>query len=159
MSVDDFRRSFVRAQLESEAYQYAASGNPVHVWRAYFAARTGAHEIPPWILEYFEKSAKALEPIFTRKYDKGEIVDPSEITDALGLTGQAGGGKGPVKQAQARSRRLAMVQTWHALKKKNAGEWTDARCTKHVADHFGVDDSTVRKALRKHQAETSPVSA
>ena len=106
------------------------------------------------MLEYFEQSAKKLEPIFTRKYDKGEIVDPSEITDALGLTGQVGGGKGPVKQAQAHSRRLAMVHTWHAFKKKNGPAWTDARCTKHVADHFGVDDSTVRKALKKHRAET-----
>ena len=65
----------------------------------------------------------------------------------------ASGGDGPVKRAQARSRGLAMAKTWHALKKKNA-PWTDARCTKHVADHFGVDDSTVRKALRKHRAET-----
>ena len=155
MSVDgDVRRIFGRIQLEREAYQYADSSNPVHVWRAYLAARKGGHEIPPWILDYFEQSARALEPIFTRKYDKGEVVDPTELTDALGLTGQAGGGRGPVKQAQARSRRLAMVQLWHALKKQNAGEWPDARCTKNVAEHFGVDDSTVRKALKEHRAET-----
>ena len=153
MSVnDDVRRILGRIQLEREAYQYADSSNSVHIWRAYLAARTGGHEIPPWIMEYFEQSARELEPIFTRKYDKGELVDPSEITDALGLTGLAGGGKGAVKQAQARSRGLAMVHTWHALKKKNAGEWTDARCTQHVAVHFGVDDSTVRKALKKHTA-------
>jgi hypothetical protein len=155
VSVDsDVRRIFGRVQLEREAYQYADSSNPVHVWRAYLAARTGGHEIPPWVLEYFEQSAQNLEPIFTRKYDKGQKVDPSEITDALGLTGQAGGGDGPVRQAQTQSRGLTMVQSWHALKKINAGEWTDARCTKQIADHFGVDDSTVRKALRKHRAET-----
>lgn len=155
MSVrDDTLRILGGLQLEREAYQYATSGNPVHVWRSYLAARKSGHAIPPWILEYFEQSAQKLEPIFIRKYDQGETVDPSEITDALGLTGQAGGGRGPVRQAQAQSRRLAMVQLWHALKKKNAGEWIDAQCTKHVADHFGVDDSTVRKALKEHRAET-----
>ena len=151
---DDARRIFGRIGLRDEAYQYADSGNPVHVWRAYLFARKGGHPIPPWVLEYFEQSAQKLEPIFTRKYDKGEIVDPSEMTDALGLTGHAGGGKGPVKQAQARSRGLAMVKSWHAFKKKNAGKWTDTQCTKRVADDFGVDDSTVRRALKKHRAET-----
>ena len=53
-----------------------------------------------------------------------------------------------------RSRGLAMVKSWHAFKKKNAGKWTDAQCTKRVADDFGVDDSTVRRALKKHRAET-----
>ncbi len=155
MSVGDkYRRSLSGVQLEREAYQYADSGNPVHVWRAYLAARKGGYPIPPWIMEYFEQSALALEPIFTRKYAQGETVEPRDITDALELTGLAGGGDGPVKQAQSRSRGLAMAQLWHDLKKKNAGEWTDAQCTDHVADHFGVDDSTVRKALRKHRAET-----
>ena len=151
---DKVDRIFGGIGLERETYQYAISGNPVHVWRAYLFARKGGHPIPPWVLEYFEQSALALDPIFTRTYDKGETVDPSELTDALGLTGHAGGGKGPVKKAQAQSRRLAMVQTWHAFKKQNAGERSDSQCTKHVADHFGVDDSTVRKALKEHRAET-----
>ncbi len=152
MSVDDdVRRTFGGIQLEREAYQFAASGNPVHVWRAYLAARKGAHPIPPWILQYFEQSAQALEPIFTKK---GETVEPREITDALGLTGRAGGGDGPVKQTQTRSRQLAMAQLVFALEKQKAGEWTRPDVISHVADEFGVDDSTVRKALRKHRAET-----
>ena len=155
MSVrDDTLRIFGRVQLEREAYQYATSRNPVHVWRAFLAARKGDHAIPPWVLEYLEQSAQKLEPIFTRKYEKGETVDPSEITDALGLTGQAGGGRGPVKQAQARSRRLAMAQLVFALEKQKAGEWTRADVISHVADQFGVHDSTVRKALKHHRAET-----
>ena len=100
MSVrDDALRILGRFQLEREAYQYATSNDPVHDWRAYLAARKGGHAIPPWVLEYFERSAQKHEPIFTRKYFKGDKVDPSEITDALGLTGQAGGGYGPVRQA------------------------------------------------------------
>lgn len=155
MSASDNARRFLGGVgLEDEAYQYADSGNPAHAWRAFLFARIGGYPIPPWVLEYFEQSARRLEPIFTKKYDHGEIVDPSEITDALGLTGHAGGGPGPVRQAQVRSRGLAMVKLWHAFKKKNAGEWDDAKCTKHVADHFGVDDSTVRKALTKHRAVT-----
>ena len=151
---DNARRVFGGIGLEDEAYQYAISGNPVHVWRAYLFARKGGHTIPPWVLKYFEQSALALEPIFTRKYDKGETVDPREITDALGFTGQAGGGDGPVRKAQTLSRGLSMVKSWHGLKKKNMGAWTDAQCTARVADDFGVDDSTVRKALKKHRAET-----
>ena len=146
--------SFCRIGLEDEAYQYAISGNPAHVWRAYLFARTGGYPVPPWVLEYFEQSALALDPILTRERAHGETVDPREITDALGFTGQAGGGDGPVRQAQTLSRGLSIVKLWHAFKKKNAGEWTDAQCTTSVADHFGVDESTVRNALIKHQAET-----
>ena len=104
---------------------YAMTGNPVHAWRAYLAARRYGVPIPSWALDYLDGCAEALTAADSPRSGKA-------IADVLGLGKR--GGASVTTQAETEKRDLDIVDQVEALRQGDPQRIAD------VAEQLGLAD-------------------
>src|SRR4051812_24824043 len=100
---------------------YEATNNPMFVWAAYATCRHYGDDLPAWVLEYFDRSAAALEALTdkpgesTRRRRKRQLKRPTTaITEALGFKrpGRSGRGTALLQSIEVSG---GSGTTWHHL--------------------------------------------
>jgi hypothetical protein len=148
MNPDDLKKQLnamvVAHTIDLRHALYLRRRNPIHVWRAYAAARQLGVPVPDWVLDYFDTCAKALA---TRH------SSAKAIADALGLGTR--GGRLVTGQADTDERNVAIVERIDQLQSRPSRRELQALADAHGLKTDVVDpgDRTLLVILEQVAAE------
>ncbi len=100
MDIDRFKAMMIAPLMDGKQALYLQSGNPIHAWSAYHAARTAGIAIPAWVLDCFDVWAAVLT---ATTYTKAK-----DIAHALKISNK-NGSRLAVQQAKTATRDLEIL--------------------------------------------------
>ncbi|MEQ1955957.1 hypothetical protein [Mesorhizobium sp. CN2-181] len=135
--------------IEVERRAFMETSNPMHVWAAFRFARVVRAEIPDWVIAYLDLASKRLLALAVeeeQKHAQAKQVGKRHVTDVKRVA--------PAFFIKA-SHLAGYHDNWvtygmnvrHLKKQKHQ----ETYAIDHVADHFGVSASTVRRAWKQYE--------
>jgi hypothetical protein len=141
-------RAYARARLKELRKDFEREPNPVLAWEAFGIARSWGSKLPDWVFEHLDGAADNIRDIGEEEQPGQRLTEAELVGKAIGFST---GGKGQTgwfahaKQLQRDRAIYFRVVEWLA-----EGKSPKLTCAyAEVAEEFGVDASTVRRAYRR----------